>query len=188
MLTGKANQNTMKNTEDSLKVWYVVKCNSLAEKKVADRLMAKNFIVYLPLQTVIRQWSDRKKKLKVPLIPSVVFILCSISELNNVYSVQGVCGVLEFLSRPAVVKEAELENLRLLEKELDGQLTCIDKVDFEKGDFVQVVKGPLKGLSGTSVERDGKYRIFVSFESVGMNYMVNVPKSFVKKVDYKKVG
>jgi transcription antitermination factor NusG len=155
MLTGKANQIMMKNTEDSLKVWYVVKCNSLAEKKVADRLMAKNFIVYLPLQTVIRHWSDRKKKIKVPLIPLVVFILCSISELNNVYSVQGVCGVLEFLSRPAVVKEAELENLRIVLKELNGQHIEGVTETSESGDQVRVVRGPFKRLYDTSVECEG---------------------------------
>lgn len=177
----------MKINNDLHNKWYVVKCNSKAEKKIAELLMEKNFIVYLPLQIVVKQWSDRKKTTKVPLIPSTVFVCCSISELSDVYLVQGVNGVLKFLSKPAVVKDSEIENLRILEKEIDGNLILLNNDDVENGDLVQVVKGPLKGLSGTCTERDSKYRIFVSLESVGMKYVVNVPKSFVKKVDNKEV-
>ena len=54
--------------------WYVVKTRSRAEQKVAQRISAKGLNVYLPLQKTIRQWSDRKKKVEVPLISSTLFV------------------------------------------------------------------------------------------------------------------
>ena len=49
--------------------WYVIKTLSRAEKKTAERMTAEGYKVYLPLQTTIKQWSDRKKKIEIPLIP-----------------------------------------------------------------------------------------------------------------------
>ena len=42
--------------------WYVLYTKSRNEKKVASLLAAKGIEVYSPLQEVIKQWSDRKKK------------------------------------------------------------------------------------------------------------------------------
>ena len=59
--------------ENSLN-WYVVKTRSRAEVKVAERIDSKGLHVYLPLQRTIRQWSDRKKKVDVPLISNTLLL------------------------------------------------------------------------------------------------------------------
>ena len=60
--------------DTTAKNWYVIKTLSRAEKKTAERLTDTHYEVYLPLQTTIKQWSDRKKKVTIQLIPSYVFI------------------------------------------------------------------------------------------------------------------
>jgi hypothetical protein len=52
------------------KHWLVIYTKPRAEKKVNERLLEEGFETYLPLQKVIRQWSDRKKKVEVPLFNS----------------------------------------------------------------------------------------------------------------------
>ena len=59
------------SSKDSESNWYVVKTNSRAEKKVYERLEFLGLEVYLPLVITIKQWSDRKKKVEVPLISDV---------------------------------------------------------------------------------------------------------------------
>ena len=54
--------------------WFAVYTQSRAEKKVFERLTKADFEAFLPLTTVVKQWSDRKKKVKVPLINSYVFV------------------------------------------------------------------------------------------------------------------
>lgn len=51
--------------------WFAVYIITNAEKRVQERLHAVGFEVYLPLQESLLQWSDRKKKIKLPLIRSV---------------------------------------------------------------------------------------------------------------------
>ena len=84
--------------------WFVVYTKPLTEKKVAARLMQLGYEVYLPLFTTLKQWSDRKKKLEKPLINSVVFVRCQPAQLNGLYQVQSVSGILRQDSKPAEVR------------------------------------------------------------------------------------
>ena len=54
--------------------WYVLYTNPKAEKKVAEQLNKIGIETYCPLVTKIQQWSDRKKKIEVPLFSSYVFV------------------------------------------------------------------------------------------------------------------
>ena len=58
------------------KKWFVIKTRSRAEKKTVERLDLLGFTSYLPLQTTVKQWSGRKKKVKLPLIPGIAFVFC----------------------------------------------------------------------------------------------------------------
>lgn len=94
--------------------WYVVKTKQNAEKRVQERLETTGFTVFLPLYQTIRQWSDRKKKIKTPLIPSHLFVYCSATELRTIYATQGIVSVLSEFGKPAVVSEHEINNLRIV--------------------------------------------------------------------------
>ena len=48
--------------------WFAVYTSPRTEQKVAERLEKEGYEVYLPLVTTLRQWSDRKKKVKIPLM------------------------------------------------------------------------------------------------------------------------
>jgi len=169
-------------TEKSIKQpsWFVIKTNSRAEKKVEERLRNSGFEVFLPIQTIVKQWSDRKKKVSIPLISSTLFIHSFESELKLIYNTPGLHSVLSYQGKPAIVRDFEINNLRVLlnqETELDVDSTS----NFEKGDLVEVVKGPFQGLIATSVEVNRSHKLIVEIESLGQRFTVHVPKSFVRK-------
>ena len=62
------------------------------EKSVLDKLTSLGLFCYLPQVTVIRQWSDRKKKLKVPVNNGLVFVQVAPAEKNQVFQVSGSVG------------------------------------------------------------------------------------------------
>ena len=164
--------------------WYVIKTMSRAEKKTAERLDALGFINYLPLQTTIKQWSDRKKKIEVPLIPGVLFVNCDKSELMGIYDIQGVHSILRLSGKFAVVREDEIYNLQLLLKDRIE----IDQEEFEtvsEGELVEVIQGPLQGIIATSIEHQRNYRIIIQFESIGRQFIVHVPRTQVRKIKDK---
>ena len=164
--------------------WYVIKTMSRAEKKTAERLYSMGFTTYLPLQTTIKQWSDRKKKVEVPLIPGVLFVNCNELKLIRVGNVQGVHSILKLSGKFAIVRETEIHNLQLLLKDRIE----IAEEDFEEiaeGEFVEVVHGPLQGIIATSIEHQRNYKIIIQFESIGRQFTVHVPRSQVRKIKDK---
>ena len=65
--------------------WYVVYTKSKQEKKVAEGLKKLGIEAYCPLVTVMKQWSDRKKKVEVPLINSYVFVNIDERQRDDVF-------------------------------------------------------------------------------------------------------
>ena len=73
--------------------WYVVYTKPKWEKKVAEQLINSGIECYCPLITQVRQWSDRKKKVEVPLFNSYVFVQLPDAERNKVFQSVGVVWI-----------------------------------------------------------------------------------------------
>ena len=92
--------------------WYVVYTKPKWEKKVAEQLNEAGVECYCPLITRMRQWSDRKKKVEVPLFNSYVFVQLAESDRNSVFISSGVVRYLFWLGKPAIVQDAEIETIK----------------------------------------------------------------------------
>lgn len=62
------------NPHSNTKHWVAALVQMNTEKKVSSLLSNLGYTNYVPTQTEIRQWSDRKKKIEKIVIPMVVFI------------------------------------------------------------------------------------------------------------------
>ncbi len=172
----------MTNTTLSKVNWYAIYTNSRAEKKVNERLAASGYESFLPLITTIKLWSDRKKKVHLPLIPSYVFIKTCKNDLNEILSINGIRGILKHLGEPAKIKDYEINNLRILLEDADNfNIVQEQKIDF--GDSVIVEKGLFKGLVAECIKFNGKYRIIARIEALSNVIEVNIPISHVNKID-----
>jgi transcription antitermination factor NusG len=167
--------------KDSVLNWYVVKTNSRAEKKVFERLESLGLEAYLPLVTTIKQWSDRRKKVEVPLISSTLFLHCRESDLKILYSVIGFHTLLYYLGKPAKVRDYEIQNLRILLQE-NLEFEKEEFVNIQEGDKVEVIRGPFQGLIATSLEVSRTHKLIVEIESLEQRFVVHVPKSYVRKI------
>ncbi|MGB3946584.1 MAG: UpxY family transcription antiterminator [Bacteroidia bacterium] len=168
------------NTITDLNHWYAIYTKPRAEKKVFERLCEYGYEAYLPLVTSVREWSDRKKKVTSPLISGYVFVKINRELLFDTLKVQGTLGVLRYLGKPAIIRDCEIENLKIL---IGGgaELEVVSAPVFEKGDAVEVIEGLFKGLKGYSLNIKGKHRIVVEIETIGSRLAVNVPLDFVRK-------
>ena len=81
-------------------------------KRVAKGLQHMGVEVYCPFITEIKQWSDRKKKIKTPLFKSYVFIKMEEKNRNGVFEVPGVIRYLFWLGKPAIVRDKEIKVIR----------------------------------------------------------------------------
>ena len=83
--------------------WFALYTKPRNEKKVAENLAALGIEVYCPLVTTIKQWSDRKKKVESPLIPSYVFVKIEEANRKEVFQVSGVVQYVFWLGKPAKI-------------------------------------------------------------------------------------
>ena len=73
--------------------WYAVQTRARNEKAIAERLQEQGLTTFLPLVTEVRRWSDRKKKVELPLFSCYVFVRLVASnndERMRVYRTNGV--------------------------------------------------------------------------------------------------
>lgn len=121
--------------------WYVVYTKPKWEKKVAEQLNQKGIECYCPLVTQIRQWSDRKKKIEVPLFNSYVFVRLDEKDRNLVFQSSGVVRYLFWLAKPAIVRDEEIRTIKnwlSMPNEYEISVSNIqvgDKIVLESGPF-----------------------------------------------------
>ena len=72
------------------KNWFVIYTKPRQELKVLERLIDLGIEAYTPTKIEVRKWSDRKKKLTVCLLPSIVLVCLEKNEVDKVFEVQGV--------------------------------------------------------------------------------------------------
>ena len=125
--------------------WFVLKTKPNSEKKVSAQLQELHMEAYCPLKTEMRQWSDRKKKVKVPLLPSMILVNCAETERNQVFSVPNVKGYLFWLGKPAIVTEKEVTALRSFE--IEEYRRC-ELVSMEPGKKIDLSSMGLKHQKG----------------------------------------
>ena len=160
--------------------WYALYTRPRFEKKVADRLDSAGFEVWLPLHTVIREWSDRKKKMEVPLFNSYVFVHTEKNQLYHAVQVDGVARTVGFNGEPAQIREEQID---LIRKILIGpEAFEVRETGFEKGEPVRVIEGTLKGSDGQWVEWRGKKRVALEMEQLNKTIVVEVPAAYVEKL------
>ena len=137
------------------KQWMVVYTRPKNEKKVAERLEQLELEIYCPLQTTVRQWSDRKKKVKIPVIPSYVFLKIAEADRKIVLEDPGVVRFIFWLGKPAIIPDREIELLRqFLENLTDVKIV---NIDLKPGNKVTIKEGPLKNEKGEIIEVGSKY-------------------------------
>ncbi len=159
--------------------WYAIYTRSRCEKKVAKLMTRDGIQVYLPLRKTIRQWSDRKRLVEVPLFNSYLFVYSLPELIINVLQVDGAVYVVKFSGKPAIIPETQIENLKILLNscsEFD-----ISTEDFIAGERVEITEGALCGINGVFVEYRGKKRVLIRLDALNQNLVIEVKAGLLHK-------
>ena len=125
--------------------WFALYTKARNEKKVTEKLQQLGMEAYCPMVTQVKQWSDRKKKVEVPLISSYVFINIAERERAAVYQVPGVVRYMYWLGKPAVIKDVEICALK---DALTGTFAAITVSAVAPGTKLKIPTGPFAGQEG----------------------------------------
>ena len=90
------------------KKWFVLCTKPRNELKVLNRLLSIGIDAYTPSRIELRQWSDRKKKVIVPLLPSMVLVRLDEKKVHTVFEIPGVVRYLFEYGKRAEVSNEEV--------------------------------------------------------------------------------
>ena len=131
------------------KFWYAALVQMNTEKRVGDKLNRLGIENFVPVQTEIRNWSDRKKKIDRVVIPMVVFIRADqkTERILRTYSF-----IYKFISYPgqkeaAIIPDEQIDALKTMLNQNEAAVEICESV-LKLGDIVEIIRGPLKGLTG----------------------------------------
>jgi transcription antitermination factor NusG len=163
------------------KKWYAIYTNPRAEKKAAEKLSEKGIEVYLPLQTTIKQWSDRKKKIEEPLFKSYLFVRISFeAERLSVIETQGVVKFVRIGGEVPIIRTSIIDVIKLSLANFTE--VAIANFDFELNQQVEVVAGPLRGYQGKIIAQHGNQYFAISIEELGAHMLLKIPITHLRKL------
>lgn len=159
--------------------WFAFYTKSRQEKKVRDVLTRKGFEVFLPLQKTIRQWSDRKKKVEVPLFNSYIFVHAEQHQIAGILEIPGVAWSIRHNDSPAFLRDREYELIKLF-LATGLHIEIVTQELFKEGDQVTITDGPLKGAKG-HVAIKYPEKLMVWLETLGQVIRVEIEPGLLKQ-------
>jgi transcription antitermination factor NusG len=138
--------------------WYVLYTRSKFEKKIAKEIRLMNFEYYLPMQQVDRKWSDRIKRIEIPLFSNYIFVKTAPAVNTSLLNIPGTLKFVSFGGKPAYLPDHEIEKIRLIEA---------NRMDIEKepyyttGDKVRITKGVFHGMEGVMIRKTRETRMVI---------------------------
>lgn len=161
--------------------WYAVYVRSRFEKKVHQKFQEQRITSFLPLVETWRQWSDRKKKVCVPLFNGYVFVRIDYRhDHHRVLDTDGVVRFIGIRNVPSVIADREIEWIKVIAGEPDAIREVIPQIP--AGRRVKVVAGPFLGLEGVVVDPGRGAQLVVCFESITQGIEVHINPEFLQPV------
>lgn len=165
------------------KFWIAALVQMNCERKSADKLTKLGISNYVPIQEEIHQWSDRRKKITRVVIPMVVFVRVDEIERNLVRDLSFIYKLITYpgQSQPAIIPDSQISQLQFMVDNSKDQIVfkesslCI-------GDTIRVIRGPLKGLTGSVCQtEDKKLMVAVRLDFLGYA-CVNIPITDIEQI------
>lgn len=155
----------------SSKYWTAFYTKPRNEKKVAERLSARGFEIYCPVKTVLKQWSDRKKKIKEVLFTSYLFAHVDDIQRLEILKDQSIVSSVLWLKEPVRIPTKEIEAIKEFLNDHPSSEILVDTI--KVGDEIQIKSGPLKGEEGVLLIRKGN-RLVVSLSTIGVSLQAEI--------------
>ena len=145
------------------KKWFVLYTKPKHEFKVKENLSSIGVESFLPTIVSNRIWSDRIKKVKEVIIKSIIFVKCSDNERNNVFDIPSTVRYLFYCTKPAVVSENEIEQL----KKLDENNYIINK-ELSIGDIIFLNKINQEGV----VDKKTNVKTWINLKNINLRICI----------------
>ena len=171
-------------TESDAK-WYAIRTRSRHEKVAARELDAQGIAVFLPLTTSVRQWSDRRTKVEMPLFPGYAFVRVDYFSGDRV-RVLRTTGVVDFVGQKAEgssIPDEQIESIRTI---LIRNVPVKDHPFLNVGQRIRVRNGALSGVEGILVAVKGTRQLVISVEPIHRSLCISLDDYQIEDISVAK--
>lgn len=162
------------------KKWFALYTKPRQEFKAATELRDYYIEYFLPTINVVKQWSDRKKKVEEPLFRGYVFIKADKTERLQAVELKSIVKTIFFDGKPAVIPEWQIESMKKMLNS-NAEIFLSDKLEI--GTRIKVNEGPFAGVEGVVFNNDNNEQMLaVAIEMINRSVIVHLPSSDVAKV------
>jgi transcription antitermination factor NusG len=153
--------------------WFALATMSRHERFVACEINSLGIETFLPTITEIHHWSDREKKVQVPLFPGYLFIRTEMHpETRRAVSlIRGVVAFIAMARQPIPVPDDQIAVLHQL---VERNVARTPYPFLRIGQRVRIRGGDLDGICGILVRYEGGNRLVVSLDVIQRSLAIQV--------------
>lgn len=170
--------------------WYALKVFFNRVFEVEDYLKSKQIDSYIPCETtLLLQANGKKKKVRKPLISSLVFFRSTEKQALEVQEHLNGRVMLyikreDFSKRPIAIPNREMDIFILVTSSGEQGLEYLgeEPLLYHKGEHVRVIDGPFKGAEGYIRRIKGNHRLVVAIQGICSVATSYIPQCFLQKL------
>lgn len=158
------------------KCWFAIQVRPRYEFLAACILRGKGFEEFLPSYKSKRKWSDRKKEIELPLFPGYIFCRFDAQVRAPIVTTP---GVIKIVDPHLPIPDSEIEAIQAV---VASRVPASPCPYIKVGTRVDVIAGPLAGVSGILTCNKNQYRLILSVTLVQNSISVEVDYADVRPV------
>lgn len=161
--------------------WYALYTIANHEKIVNDFLTRIGIESFLPLTRTLKQWSDRKRWVEVPLFPSYVFVRVSCLEYYSALSHQSALKYVCFEGVAEPIKDQQIESLKqVIQNKLKYELIS---TRFLPGQKLTINYEPFYGYEVELIKYKGHKKVLLRIDNIGYFIILDAPLVYLKDAE-----
>ena len=153
--------------------WYALHTRARHERVVEHWLREQGMETYVPTIQEVHRWSDRKKRVEVPLFSCYVFLRCGLTpqDRDQVYRVDSVLGFVGSRGVGVPIPQEQIEGIRTL---LQQDRPCRAYPFLKVGQRIRVRGGALEGMEGIFLSENGDDSLVISVDAIQRSLAVRI--------------
>jgi transcription antitermination factor NusG len=153
--------------------WYALHTRARHERAVENRLREHGLETFLPVVQEVHRWSDRMKKVEVPLFSCYLFVRCALrpEERAAVYGTDSVLAIVGVHGYGTPIPDEQIASVRAV---LAQAAPWRSHPFLKVGQKVRVRGGALDGVEGVFLSENGDHSLVISIDAIQRSMSVRI--------------
>ena len=178
--------------QEQIKQWFVLRVVYHHEQAANDWLEELGIDTYLAMHDAEKEMNGKKKRVREPLIPNLLFAHATKKEIVPALAAPGNAYLSYYYDHfrtdadgknpPLIVPDKQMDNFIHLTSIDNDHILFVDRSQchFKSGDHVVVTDGDFRGIEGRIARVSRQQRVVVELDGIGCITTAYIPKAFLR--------